>query len=80
MLLDTETAEYVTSEHVYAQAFSVDQHVALKDISLAMHKFGGDGTLYVDVVTDDGGKPALRGWRSLPIFLDRLGANPATTG
>ena len=76
MVLDTETAEYVTSEHVYAQAFSVDQHVALKDISLAMHKFGGDGTLYVDVVSDDGGKPALRGWRSLPIFLDRLGRKP----
>ena len=76
MLLDTETAEYVTSEHVYAQAFSVDQHVSLKDISLAMHKFGGDGTLYVDVVSDDGGKPALRGWRSLPIFLDRLARKP----
>ncbi len=76
MLLDTETAEYVTSEYVYAQAFSVDQHVALKDISLAMHKFGGDGTLYVDLVSDDGGKPALRGWRSLPIFLDRLARKP----
>jgi hypothetical protein len=41
-----------------------------------MHKFGGDGTLYMDLVADDGDKPALRGCRSLPVFLDTFEKKP----
>jgi transglutaminase-like putative cysteine protease len=75
-LLDAETAEYVTSTYVYAQAFALDEPMAVRDVSLAMHKFGGDGTLYMDLVADDGGKPALRGARSLPVFLDTFEKKP----
>jgi transglutaminase-like putative cysteine protease len=75
-LLDAETAEYVTSTYVYAQAFTLDAPMRLGDVSLAMHKFGGDGTLYMDVVADDGGKPALEGCRSLPVFLDTFARRP----
>ncbi len=75
-LLDAETAEYVTSEYVYAQAFTLDEPTTVRDVSLAMHKFGGDGTLYMDLVGDDGGKPALRGSRSLPVFLDTFEKKP----
>jgi hypothetical protein len=71
-ILDAETAEYTTSSHVYAQAFRVETPMTVRDVSLAMHKFGGDGTIYVDLVADDGGKPGLSGFRSLPIFLDGL--------
>jgi len=71
-ILDAETAEYVTSSHVYAQAFTIDTPIRVKEISLAMHKFGGDGSVYVDLVADDGGRPGLAGFRSFPVFLDRL--------
>jgi transglutaminase-like putative cysteine protease len=75
-LLDAETAEYVTSAYVYAQAFTLDEPATVRDISLAMHKFGGDGTLYIDLVGDDGDKPALHGCRSLPVFLDAFEKKP----
>jgi transglutaminase-like putative cysteine protease len=75
-LLDAETAEYVTSAYVYAQAFTLDEPATVRDISLAMHKFGGDGILYMDLVADDGNKPALRGCRSLPVFLDTFEKKP----
>lgn len=75
-LLDAETAEYVTSTYVYAQAFTLDAPMRLRDVSLAMHKFGGDGTLYMDVVADGGDRPALKGCRSLPVFLDTFARRP----
>ncbi|MBI4824424.1 MAG: transglutaminase family protein [Nitrospirae bacterium] len=68
-ILDKETAEHVTSRYVYAQAFELRGTMALQGVSLAMHKFGGDGSLFVDVVKDEGGKPSLSGQRSLPVFL-----------
>ena len=48
----------------------------VRDVALAMHKFGGDGTLYMDLVADQGGKPALHGVRSLPVFLDTFARKP----
>ncbi|MCX5816570.1 MAG: transglutaminase domain-containing protein [Proteobacteria bacterium] len=69
---DAETAEYATSQHIYAQAFKVTEPLKLKAVSLAMHKFGGDGTIYIDIVSDDNGKPALLGFRSPPVFLENI--------
>ncbi|MDI9560182.1 MAG: transglutaminase domain-containing protein [Pseudomonadota bacterium] len=69
---DAETAEYVTSKHVYSQAFVVNEPIKAKKISLAMHKFGGDGTIYVDIVSDNNGKPGLKGFRSLPVFIEKI--------
>lgn len=68
-VLDKETAEYVTSKYIYAQAFQIDSRLAPALVSLAMRKFGGDGTLFIDVVRDEGGKPGFSGLRSLPVFL-----------
>ncbi|MCM0083515.1 transglutaminase-like domain-containing protein [Geomonas sp. Red32] len=70
-----ETAEYVTSSAgVYAQAFKIDRPVKVEKVSLAMKKFGGDGSVYVDILADDQGKPAhSKGVRSKPLFLDKLG-------
>jgi transglutaminase-like putative cysteine protease len=73
---DRETAEYATSKHLFAQAFTIDAPFALKDVSLAMRKFGGDGTIYIDVVRDEGGKPSLDGVRSMPVSLEKITKKP----
>lgn len=69
---DRETAEYATSKYLYTQAFTIDAPLSIKDIGLAMRKFGGDGTVYIDVVKDDSGKPSLDGIRSLPLSLEKI--------
>jgi transglutaminase-like putative cysteine protease len=74
--LERETAEYVTSTGVYAQAFTLDRPLRLEQVSLAMKKFGGDGMLYIDLVTDDGGKPSLTGMRSELLPLERIRRSP----
>ena len=75
-VLDKETSEYVTSAYVYAQAMKVENDFSLDMVSLAMHKFGGDGTVFLDFVADDNGKPSLTGLRSFPVFLDRISKKP----
>jgi hypothetical protein len=72
-VLEKETAEYVTSSGVYAQAFTIDRPLRIATVSLAMKKFGGDGTIYLDIVADDNGKPGLvSGVRTQPIPLERI--------
>lgn len=73
---DRETAEYATSRYLYAQAFTLDAPLAIKDIGLAMRKFGGDGTVYIDVVRDEAGKPSLDGIRSMPVSLEKIIRKP----
>ena len=71
-ILDKETAEYVTSRYIYAQAFDIDEKFQINEIALAMRKFGGDGTVYIDLVSDDNTRPSLKGIRSQPLFLDNI--------
>ncbi|GER92355.1 transglutaminase [hot springs metagenome] len=71
-ILDKETAEYVTSKYVYAQAFEIDERLRINTISLAMRKFGGDGTIYIDLVSDEGGRPSLKGMRSAILPLESI--------
>ena len=74
---DKETAEYVTGTPAYAQAFTVDKNLKLETISLAMHKFGGRlGSLWMDVVNDENGKPGMQGIRSMPLNLDTISYAP----
>jgi transglutaminase-like putative cysteine protease len=73
---DRETAEYATSRYLFAQAFTLDKALAVKDVSLGMRKFGGDGTVYIDVVKDNGGKPGLDGVRSMPVSLEKITRRP----
>ena len=79
-ILDKETAEYVTSRYIYAQAFTVTDTMTMYEVSLAMRKFGGDGTLYIDIVKDENGKPGFEagfaGGRSLPVFLGNIRFQP----
>jgi hypothetical protein len=73
---DRETAEYATSKYLYAQAFTLDTPLALKEAGLAMRKFGGDGSVYLDIVRDQGGKPSLDGFRSRPVSLETITRKP----
>ncbi len=75
-VLDKETSEYVTSSYIYSQAIVVENDISLEKISLAMHKFGGDGSVFLDFVADDNGKPSLDGIRSQPVFIDSISRRP----
>jgi len=54
-----ETAEYVTTRgNQYAQTFILTKAMKLAQIGLALHNFGGDGQLWIELYKDDGdGKP-----------------------
>jgi hypothetical protein len=74
---DKETAEYVTGDVTYAQSFRISRELRLKTISLAMHRFGGRlGSLWVDIVKDDGSRPGMEGVRSMPLSLDSVAYHP----
>jgi transglutaminase-like putative cysteine protease len=54
----TETAEYVTNQrNQYCQLFIVKRAMKLEKIGLALHYFGGEGQLWVDLYGNDQGKP-----------------------
>jgi len=54
-----ETAEYVTTRgNQYAQTFILTKPMKLAQVGLALHNFGGDGQLWIELYKDDGeGKP-----------------------
>ena len=53
-----ETAEYVTTQgNQYAQTFMLAKPLELKRVGLALHKFGSDGQLWLELFKDDRGKP-----------------------
>lgn len=76
-VFERETSEYVTSQHIYAQAMQVKDRMTLEKISLAMRKFGGDGAVYIDLVKDKGGKPdIMQGIRSNLLDLEKISRKP----
>jgi len=52
-----ETAEYVTSGAQYAQIFILKNPLKLGKIGLALHLFGGQGQLWVELLKDNNGVP-----------------------
>jgi hypothetical protein len=74
-----ETAEYVTSKDQYAQIIVVEKPIKLSRINLALHKFGGDGTLWLELFKDDRGVPgnqiATSGLKSVENIPFRTGYN-----
>ncbi len=75
-ILDKETSEYVTSRYIYAQSFTINDTMEIHGISLAMRRFGGDGTIYIDLVKDKDGRPGFEGVRSNLVYLERLKKQP----
>ncbi len=63
-----ETAEYVSGDTLYAQAFEPERPVLMKDFSLALHRFGGDqGELWVELYGDSGDGPGTLIAKSRPV-------------
>ncbi len=76
-VFERETSEYVTSKYIFAQAFHVKDRMSLEKISLAMRKFGGDGSVYVDLVKDKAGRPdIMQGIRSNLLDLEKITRKP----
>ena len=76
-IFERETSEYVTSHYIFAQAIQVKDQMSLDKISLAMRKFGGDGSVHIDLVKDRDGKPdVLQGIRSNPLDLEKIPRKP----
>jgi len=72
-----ETAEYVTRGVTqYAQVVVLQKPVKLQKVGLALHNFGGEGVLWVDLFKDKGGKPGEPLSTSEMISLDALSMKP----
>jgi len=72
-----ETAEYVTQGVTqYAQAFVLTKPVRIERVSLALHKFGGEGMLWVDLFADREGKPGELITTSALVDLEQLSMRP----
>lgn len=72
-----ETAEYVTTQMTqYAQVFVLQVPVELKSVGLALHKFGGSGQLWAELMDDAGGRPGKIIASSDFLSLDGLPVKP----
>ncbi len=72
-----ETAEYVTTKRTqYAQVFVLAKPLKLEKVGVALHKFGGEGQLWIDVCRDDNGKPGEIIATSNLVDLDSLSDKP----
>jgi transglutaminase-like putative cysteine protease len=72
-----ETAEYVTTKLTqYAQVFILDKPVKLSTIGLALHKFGGDGQLWIDLYKNNNGRPGDIIGTSQMVDMERLSLRP----
>ncbi|MFC1815412.1 transglutaminase domain-containing protein [Thermodesulfobacteriota bacterium] len=75
-----ETAEYVTTQgKQYAQTFILTKPLQLEKIGLALHKFGGQGQIWLELFKDNGGKPGTYIGTSDIIDLSQLGYTPGYT-
>lgn len=72
-----ETAEYVTTNVTqYAQIVILRKPVLLKKIGLALHNFGGEGWLWVDIYRDKKGKPGTPLYTSNMVALEQVSLKP----
>lgn len=72
-----ETAEYVTTKLIqYAQVFELRKPVKLEKIGLALHNFGGEGQLWLELRQDNNMKPGEQIATSDFINLNQLSLKP----
>lgn len=65
---EKDTAEPITAGRSFAQAFRIGREMKLMKISLALRRFkAAAGTLTVDVVKDDSGRPGTEVVKSAPV-------------
>lgn len=72
-----ETAEYVTTQATqYAQVFTLDKPLKLIKLGLALHKFGGQGQLWLELLSDQNGAPGQVLAASAIADLSALDSSP----
>ena len=72
-----ETAEYVTTKLTqYSQVVVLTKPLKLIKVGLALHKIGGSGQLWIDLMEDNDGKPGRVLSTSDFLPLDQLSARP----
>ena len=72
-----ETAEYVTTKMTqYAQIVVLRKPVKLDKVGLALHNFGGDGQLWLELLEDNNGKTGKPISTSELVNLDQLSTRP----
>ncbi len=72
-----ETAEFVTHGATqYAQVVELAKPATLREIALALHNFGGDGHLWVDVFKDQGGQPGEILCTTQMVALEEISGRP----
>ncbi|MBP7341636.1 MAG: transglutaminase-like domain-containing protein [Smithellaceae bacterium] len=72
-----ETAEFVThSVTQYAQVVELAKPVRLNSIALALHNFGGDGQLWVEVFRDAAGQPGELVCTTQMMDLEEISTKP----
>jgi transglutaminase superfamily protein len=67
-----ETAEYVTSKLQYAQTFILSNPIKLQKIGIALNKFGGSGTMWLELFENDNGKPGALATKSKILNLSQI--------
>ena len=72
-----ETAEYVTTKgQQYAQTFILNEPIKLQKIGLALHKFGTEGQLWLELYKDNNGKPGEHITTSDIFLLNKVKYKP----
>ena len=72
-----ESAEYVTGRATqYAQVFLLKKPMLLEKVSLALHSFGCDGMLWINLMEDREGKPGRQIDASDLVELSTLSMRP----
>jgi len=67
-----ETAEYVTEQAQYAQVFVLDRPMDVRKVGLVLHKFGGSGYLWLELLKDEAGIPGAAIATSEMISVDDM--------
>ncbi|NUO79893.1 transglutaminase domain-containing protein [candidate division KSB1 bacterium] len=71
-----ETAEYVTRSAQYAQVFVLKEPLELRRIALALQKYGGEGSLWIEILKDENALPGARLATSEFVSVERMSSRP----
>jgi hypothetical protein len=71
-----ETAEYVTEQAQYSQVFVLKKPIDVRKIGLVLHKFGGSGFLWLELLNDEDGLPGSTISTSDMISVDQMRFSP----
>ncbi len=71
-----ETAEYVTEQAQYAQVFILKKPMQVRKMGIVLHKFGGSGFLWLELLKDENGLPGATIATSEMMSMDQVKFTP----